>query len=229
MPELVDFLRSSIPSFVVLDSKYREAIPEIIQALPLGSLSDDEGNTVPLLNNKRKSRAKRIGKDGLYPWEDRSVAKWWRTRELDVHDGVSNEHREEEAKRLIKDLRTRETQLQLILVLEVLALEATLGATVAPHQPSGQAVEKPDEHTVKAKKRRPKRGQDLDLHLELLVDRLSIWQSVSLPDGSSRPSTSTGASKDRKSDRIGSKGAISTRGDEEDRLRDFCTEVIVPL
>lgn len=204
-------------------------MPKLIQALPIGNFSDDEGNPVPLPFTKRKSKKKRIGKDGMYSAEDDFVTKWWRARDLDSWDGAPNEHRDEEAKRLIADLRIRETQLQLILILEVLALEASLAGAANHNELCEKATQEPTEEDLQFKKRRPKKRQDLKLLLELLIDRLSIWQSVSLLEETSRPLTLTDTSTNRPPVRTEHKGLASARGGENDRLRDFCSEVIVPL
>ncbi len=221
--ELAEFLRSSVLTLAVFDKKYREAVPQIIQSLPPGNLSNDEDS---MGVNKRKNKKKRLGKDGLYPREDDYIRKWWRSRELDSHNAGPSEDRDEETKRLLVELRTRETQMQLVLVLEIMVLEASF----KDHDPLGEQTThvRVDEKS-QAKRRRPKTRQDLGLLLELLIDRLTIWQSVSLPEEISRPSTSTGTNHTRDHVRIGHKGISSATHENNERLRDFCVEVIVPL
>ena len=219
---LADFLRSSVLTLAVFDKKYREAVPQIIHSLPLEHLSNDEDNTGSQAANKRKNKKRRLGRDGLYPEEDNYIRQWWRAREMDHHNVASSEERVEEAKRFILELRTRETQIQLVLVLEVMALEASLAEAVDHDPLSEQKAQLGDKETPQAKKRRPKIRQDLNLLLELLIDRLTIWQSVSLPEGISRPSTSTDTNHCQK-------GVPSATHENNERLRDFCVEVIVPL
>jgi len=224
--DLAEFLRASVLTLAVFDKKYREAVPQIIQSLPRGNLSNDEDN---MGANKRKNKKKRLGKDGLYSREDDYIRKWWRSRELDSHNAGPSEDRDEETKRLIVELRTRETQMQLVLVLEVMALEASV-EEATDHDPlSEQTTHVRVDENFKAKKRRPKIRQDLGLLLELLIDRLTIWQSVSLPEEISRPSTSTGTNHSRDHVRMGHKGNSSVTHENNERLRDFCVEVIVPL
>lgn len=227
--ELVVFLRSSILTFTVFDKKYREAVPQIIQSVPLGNLSNDEDNTRSQATIKCKNKKKRLGKDGLYPKEEDYIRQWWRARELDSHDAAPNAERDEEAKRLIVELRTRETQMQLVLVLEVMALEASLTEAVDHNELGEHGAQVQDDGKSQAKKRRPKRRQDLNLLLDLLIDRLTIWQSVSLPEEVSRPSTSLGTSKSQDHVRMRQRGVASATHENNEQLRDFCVEAIVPL
>ncbi|KAI9875323.1 MAG: hypothetical protein M1830_008632 [Pleopsidium flavum] len=229
LSDLVEFLRASISPLALLDSKYREAVPKIIEALPIGHHSEEEGNPVLLPTTERKSKKKRIGKDGLYSAEHAFVAKWWRARDLDNHDGAANESRVDEAKRLIVDLRIRETQLQLILILEVLALEASIAVVTNIDKPCENATPEPTKGDLQIKKRRAKKPQDLNLLLELLIDRLSIWQSVSLPEESSGHSILTDTCNNRQPIRNEQKGVASARVAQNDRLRDFSSDVIVPF
>lgn len=227
--DLVEFLRSSVLTLAVFDKKYREAVPQVIRSLPPGNLSNDEDNTGFLGANKRKSKKKRLGKDGLYPREDVYIRQWWRCRELDSHNAGPSDDRDEEAKRLIVELRTKETQMQLVLVLEVMALEASFEEAI-DHDPwCERTAQARDDEKSQAKKRRRKTRQDLNLVLELLIDRLTIWQSVSLPEEISRPSTSTSMNHTRNQVRMGDKSLPSATHDDNERLRDFCVEVIVPL
>ena len=204
----------------------------MIQALPVANFSDDENNADSQITNKRKYKKKRIGKDGLYPGEHEYITQWWRARDLDSHNASSNENRDNEAKRCTVDLRTRETQLQLILILEVIALEASLAEAANHHESHEQGSQGRDLEGSHTKKRRPKKRQDLNLLLELLIDRLSIWQSVSVPAAKPRPSKSSDTSTNRQHVQNGQSGMVgigsSTPGDDE-RLREFCAEVIAPL
>ena len=226
--DLTEFLRSSVLTLAVFDKKYRESVPQVIQSLPLGDLSNEEDNAGSQVANKRKQKKMRLSKGGLYPREDDYIRRWWRAREVDLHRATPDEQRDEEAKRLIVDLKTRETQMQLVVVLEVLALESSSTEAVSHNEACKQRAQVRDEERILAKKRRPKSRQDLNLLLELLTDRLTIWQSVSLPEEISRTSASTGMINSQHHVRIGHNVASATHENNE-RLREFCVEVIVPL
>ncbi|KAB8238886.1 uncharacterized protein BDW43DRAFT_305780 [Aspergillus alliaceus] len=201
---LVEFYREAVLTAKKMDLKYRETLPSTLKDVIL-SISDDEST----LQKKRKSRKKTLGKNGLYPAEKQFIRKWWKDREL-ADQGVSTEtSRDAELKKHIADLRLRETQLQILLILETMALEATI---------PGEAKSTEEGDGLEKTKPKPKKLQDLKVMLELHLDRLCIWHAVSFDDVAvSDPSKVYGNNES------------AGKKVESDAVRDFCTEVIIPF
>lgn len=207
---LAAFYRESIVPLKKMDLKYRESITTTVQGLPFMAGSDDELDQLPTsqASKRRKSKKRKMGKDGMYPGEEVYVAKWWRNRDHDA-SLPAPESREAEIKRVIPELRNRETYLQIILILEAMSLEISFPAKAAQTSGPGQnAVEDTDS---------VKKLLDLNTHLELLLDRLCIWQSVNT-DLFLPKTNAEGSSMIQKSGRT-----------TNDKSRDFCMEVIMPF
>ncbi|KAL1966478.1 hypothetical protein VTN77DRAFT_4400 [Rasamsonia byssochlamydoides] len=207
--ELASFYREAILPVKKMDLKYKETLPTIIRNVAL-VLSEDEADSRP---RKRKSKKKKkLGKNGLYPEEEDFVRKWWKGRHLTESAGSTEMTREEEFKRHISDLRLRETQLQILLILETIALESS-GSTTSEEAPQEHA-----HHEDGSKQSKTKKPQDLNVLLELLLDRLCIWHTVSAEDAVV-PDTVKDSGENH----------LSGKKIESDMLRDFCTEVIIPF
>ncbi|KAL1885606.1 hypothetical protein Plec18167_001101 [Paecilomyces lecythidis] len=206
LDDLISFYRDAILPVKKVDLKYRETLPATVNDIAL-SMSDDEGTSK---TKKRKSKKKKLGKDGLYPEEHDFIKKWWTNRNVTEAATSVELTRDGEVKRRIADLRLRETQLQILLILETIALEAVgnAGSKDAPEKEADDGV----------KKTKSKKPQDLNVLLEILLDRLCIWHTVSFEEAVVADSAKT----DEQSHLSGKKV-------ESDILRDFCTEVIVPF
>jgi len=189
-----------------IDLKYRETLPTSVRDALL-TPSDGEGT------KERKSKKKKLGKNGLYPEEDDFIRKWWKDRSME--SSAQESSRETETKKHISDLRLRETQLQILLILEVIALELT--STEDKKQPNNKI---PDEEKNLPKKPRAKKPQDLNVLLELHLDRLCIWHAVSLEETTAADSAKASYFND---------SHMSGKKVESDAVRDFCTEVVVPF
>ncbi|OJD11951.1 hypothetical protein AJ78_07384 [Emergomyces pasteurianus Ep9510] len=209
--DLSSFYRECILPVKKMEIKYKDSLPEAIQNIPIG-MSDDEGPANTANPQKRKAKKAKIGKNGLYPEESDFVRKWWRNRSLSETSVPQQSSRQEEVKRLIGDLRLRETQLQVLLILETISLEASYSSSTA----EGLSKTTESQASQTQKRTKEKKQQDLNVLLELLVDRLCIWHAVSFGDILLTESASG------KSESIG-----KTAGN--DKLRDFCTEVIIPF
>lgn len=209
--DLIDFYREAILVAKKMDLKYREALPAAIRDAVL-AVSDEEDKSG---TKKRKSKKKKIGKNGLYPGEDEFIFKWWKDRNA-VESSVQENARESETKKHISDLRLRETQLQILLILEVIALEST----PADHKKDSDGQKAAAEDKDTAKKPRTKKPQDMNVLLELHLDRLCIWHAVSHEETSAAESAKTSAFNE---------GHMSGKKLESDAVRDFCTEVIIPF
>ncbi|KAK0669418.1 DNA replication regulator SLD3-domain-containing protein [Cercophora samala] len=218
MAELVEFLKSLIMTTILVDKKYRETIPAIIEKMK--TCLEDSDNTQSK-RKKRKIKKPKMGKDGLYPSEVDHVKRWW-TSHLPI--AVGNE--EEEAKTVsptearyhVSCLRRRETQLQMILIMEILALEPLIrakdpvGDYLLPGESRAPSREASQEPTVKKRNK-----HNLPVLLDVHADRLCIWQSVTL-DEVKALAESQAPKEGAKPERI-----------DSDPLKDFCVEIILPF
>lgn len=213
MGDLIDFLKSMILTTVQVDKKYRETVPELL-AKPQGHAeSSDEGT-----RRKKRSRKMKLGKNGLYPLEDEMVQKWWSLHKPELKEDQTSPS-PAEIRSHIAMLRTRETQLQMILILEILALEplkmsSDAAESMLPDLPGAATPQ--DSMAPPAQKKRSK--HNLPVLLEVHADRLTIWQSTAFDDHV-WSSESQAAAAESQPD----KQATS------EPLRDFCVDVIVPL
>lgn len=211
--ELVAFLRGAILSSSVMDKKFRDVVANHVKELPIYDL---EGSAVkPKPRKKRKWKSKR-DKSGLFVDEKEHIEQWWR-RDDDA-GGVTNsaEKLEVVLRRRTTKLRNRETFLQIVLILETLALEATV-AVADPtlgdtKEPESQAVEA-QPTTVEGKKSKKKKEPEISDTLDALIDRLTIWHSLEI---NSPVKTGTNVSG----------GAT---GEVNDDLKTFASEVIMPF
>lgn len=206
-------------STATMDKKYKDGIPSIINTLPADTLAEDDVNTVvaELQKKLRKTRKLKIGKDGLYPGEEVNICRWWLSRDAFALGSEPQDSAEDSMRASLLELRARETQMQIIFLLEALALEASMPApgidNTAPEYPSQWEKE-----ASQPKKRKVKKPQDLNVLLDLFVDRLCIWQSMRVDD--SNTNKAAGAQPSSKSGHSG----IGT-----DALKSFCVDVVLPL
>ena len=204
-----------------MDAKYRETIPNMVKDLPFGPMSENESASITdaLVKKIRKSKKTKIGKNGLYPGEEASITRWWLSRDAPAAACDSADARDSATRLALLEQRARETQLQVILALEVLALEAsTIGPSVE-NNTMRTATEGVGESQEKRKK--VKKPQDLIMLLDLLVDRLTIWQSMNMDE-----------------DKTSKKGEITSsqhsvisiaKNSNSDHLQQFCVDVVLPL
>lgn len=213
---LAEYLRVCILSLPIMDKKYKETLPNIVKELPIAVISDEENITATFRRKTRKKKSSKIGKDGLYPEEEVSVIRWWLDRRNSIDGDDSSENRDERVRLRMAEQRARETQLQIILLLETLALEAS-----NPRKTSENDLTVVGEKHPSCKKQKGKKLHDLNVLLDLQIDRLCIWQSMSVGEGG--PSTH----EDKTDSRVTLR--VSYEGRRFDVLRDFCIDVIVPL
>lgn len=216
---LPDYLRTCILSLPTMDKKYRETLPSIVNELPVGAFSEDENGAISksFRKKKRKTKGLKPGKDGLYPEEEVSVVQWWlrRSSRMDGEDSIGN--REESVRIRLLEQRARETQLQIILLLETLALEASKREKGGEDIPA--VIER--KHFPSKQKTKTKKAQDLNVLLDLLVDRLCIWQSMSMEEGSLSMNECSSGSQITWN--------MPNEGPKVDVLRNFCVDVILPF
>lgn len=220
MNDLVDFLKSLVMTTVLIDKKYRETVPEIISKLKIQVEDSDNDEPKP---KKRKVKKPKIGKDGLYPLEESHVQRWWKANKPNPSNvGDQSSVTPEEVKYHISCLRRRETQLQMILILEILALEPLTRPAegVDDTQLPGMESQPPPgtgEAAAAAKKRNK---HNFPVLLDVNADRLCIWQSTTLDE--------VRALAESQAPNRGQQAEGSDRN-TSDPLKDFCVDVILPL
>lgn len=212
--ELISFLRGAILSSSVMDKKFRDIVADHVKELPAFD-PEEASATKPKPRKKRKWKPKR-DKFGLFVDEKSHIEQWWRRD--DGIGGISSsaENIDTTLKRRTPKLRSRETFLQIILILETLALEANVpAADLVPacdaQESQTQAVE--SQPIAEEKKTKKKKEIDISATLESLVDRLCIWHSL---EANSPVKTGTNGS-----------GGVSD--EVNDDLKTFASEVIMPF
>ena len=171
---------------------------------------------------KRKELAKRLkaGKNGLYPVEDLLIRRWWATYDDEADLGAPGTSKENIAKTRISHLRIRETQLQMIIILEVLALQPLASVSEETDALLPAALPQSVDGGGKQKTAKSKTLEHLSMLIDVHIDRLCIWQSIALETGKAP----TGGAN-----HIEKPGVAPTAGNSDNILRDFCVEVILPL
>ncbi|KAJ5926650.1 hypothetical protein N7516_008423 [Penicillium verrucosum] len=208
--ELIESYREAILATKKMDLKYKETLPSTIRDAVL-ALSDDGAKS-----KKRKSKKKKMGKNGLYPEEEGFIHRWWKDRILNECPAQESS-REAESKKQISDLRLRETQLQILLILEVMVLEMTIASVEKNNTDKEKDANGVQDTSKKAK---PKKPTDLNVLLELHLDRMCIWHAVTMEE--------TSAADTAKASPFNN-SHLSGKKVESDAVRDFCTEVIIPF
>ncbi|KZL70746.1 dna replication regulator sld3, partial [Colletotrichum incanum] len=214
MNDLIDFLKSLVMTTVQIDKKYRETIPNIISKLKTHIDSSDDGGKP----KRRKSKKMKLGKDGMYPEEDSHVRMWWNSNKPEFSD-EDKTITPAQIKSHVSLLRTRETQLQMILILEILALEPLRtaegdGESQLPGLSGEMEVEKAAETQPKKRSK-----HNFPVLADVHADRLCIWQSTASDELRMLEDSQVTAP---------SGGEPAQKG-SSDPLRDFCTDIIMPF
>lgn len=217
MVDLIEFLKGLLLTTVQIDKKYRETAPEIISQLSAIIETSDEARS-----KKRKPKKMKIGKNGLYPTEDDRIRKWWNTNKPELDEEQAN-FSASQIRSHLSLLRTRETQLQMILILEIMALEplkATeeAGDSSLPVLPGASASQAQRSPAAALTKKRNK--HNLPVLIDVHADRLTIWQSTATDEQQ--------LAEDSQVNRHSLNGKQVQKASSEP-LKDFCTDVIVPL
>lgn len=203
--EMIDFLKEAVMSVSVMEKKYRDAAPAFIKDLPLRPESESEK---PKAKKKRKWKSKR-DKPGMLHGEKEYIETWWRADEGALPMMSNPEDRNSAIRRRIPQIRSRETYLQIILILEVFALEslATSKSALMTKETSQKDQEPDNECKTKAKK-----PVDYATILDSQLDKLCIWQSLEAI--SPLKQSKDGSAQDE---------------NNQDELKRFCIEVILPF
>jgi DNA replication regulator SLD3 len=223
MNEHIAFLESLIMTTKLIDKKYSDGVPACVSLIDVQDHSADDVNQDAERAKKRRSIKKmRLGKSGLYPTEDMLIRRWWASLDDDVESGAPGISREERTKIRISQLRVRETQLQMIAILEVLALQPLasttedLGSDLPAALPSSATADG-KEKAVKSKK-----PDNLTMLIDVHIDRLCIWQDIAAE------ATRTHLGDAQNGSESGN-GSSNLSKYTDNILKDFCVEVIGPL
>ncbi|KAI1174912.1 DNA replication regulator SLD3-domain-containing protein [Nemania sp. FL0916] len=224
MRDLVEFLKSLVMTTTQIDKKYREAIPKIQSEMRFAfNDSDVEEGQTKKKPRKRKSNKVKLGKDGLYPNEDDHIRRWWTVHKpipKDDEQSTTISTEQHDTKLHISLLRSRETQLQMIIILEVLSLEPLVASEPATmvqlpgELPAAESISPPKETPVTKRKK-----HNFPFLLDMHADRLCIWQSTVADEISVMNESQTGLGPDP---RVLAKFT-------SDPLKDFCVDVIGPF
>ncbi|CAI6054097.1 unnamed protein product [Clonostachys chloroleuca] len=218
MEELIAFLKSMVLTTVQIDKKFRETIPDIMSKMNTVIESSDDGQ-----KRRRRPKKMKLSKEGLYPLEDESIRAWWSSSKPELEDAKSGDTMSQ-IKFHASLLRTRETQLQMILIMEILALESVKETTQSTESNSlpmlpgaiGNPVGSSTPPMAPPKKRNK---HNLSVLIDVHADRLTIWQSTASEEQllfeDSQQSTPQSQTPNSKS--------------SQEPLRDFCVDVIMPF
>ncbi|XXG98129.1 hypothetical protein Hte_004450 [Hypoxylon texense] len=219
MNDLIDFLKSLVITTTQVDKKYRQTIPDIISKMRTTFQdSDAEHDTTKI--KRRKTKKMKLGKDGLYPTEDDHVRKWWNARKPEFKDDeMMTTVEPQETKHQISWLRFRETQLQMIIILEILALEPLITPQDGqdPQLPGLPGLD--DAVTKSAGDTKKRTRTNLPSLLDFHTNWLNIWQSTTLDETNLPDNTQVDKEPETQKSLKGS----------SDPLKDFCVDIIVPF
>jgi hypothetical protein len=211
-----------VMSSTSLEKKYRDGVPTCVSLIDIHDHTADEAAQAGgKPKKKRISKKMKPGKNGLYPTEEPLIRRWWATHDDDADTGGPGSSRNELTKSRISQLRIRETQLQMIVILEVLALQPL--ATSIEDIEGGLPTTLPTTEIVGSKEKpaKPKKPDHLTMLIDVHIDRLCIWQSLAIESMNAIPGESQ-----TKSDLP---DGIPQTKHTDNILRDFCVEVIAPL
>ena len=206
-----------------MDIKYRETLPELVKGFPFEPPSDEECTSVIDTISKKTRRSKKtsVGRNGLYPGEEACIARWWLGRDMCSVACDSTDAKQEATNSAVLEQRARETQMQIVISLETLALESADASHAVEKPPLMDSGDGYDDSQNRKMKKKTKKPQDLSMFLDLLVDRLCIWQSMGVDD------TKTSNGEDRPTSQHETKATVKAAG--SDHLRQFCVDVVLPL
>lgn len=209
-------------STTIIDKKYRDGVAGCVASISVLDQSAEEGKQDTEKMKKRKTAKKmKPGKNGLYPVEDALIRRWWATYDDEADLGAPGTSKGDLAKTRITQLRIRETQLQMIIILEVLALLPLVQVPEETFDLLPATVPQSADSSSKHKTPKAKTLEHLSMLIDVHIDRLCIWQSIALETGKG---LADGASAP------GEKPSATTASVNSDNiLRDFCIEVILPL
>jgi DNA replication regulator SLD3 len=204
----------------LIDKKYRDGLPNCVSLIDIQDHSANEAEQSK--TKKRKSMKKtKPGKNGLYPMEESLIRKWWSSHDDDTDIGVPGRSKEELTKSRLSQLRIRETQLQMIVILEVLALQPLASATLDAAEDLPAVLPTVEGTEAKGKLAKNKKPDHLSMLIDVHIDRLCIWQTIE-----SETAKETVGESQTPANSGGSTGQVKHT---DNLLKDFCVEVVAPL
>ncbi|KAK6515458.1 hypothetical protein TWF506_007793 [Arthrobotrys conoides] len=206
--DLLLCLENMVMSVEECDEKYRAGIRDVSNAKRAQS-----GTAVDHMTNDLLECAI-VPPDCLRDNEIKYVLKWLKSLSDDDGPIRSLEQEEIHLQKCTTELRSRETELQVIVILEILAIKESLSDTkMKEYEKLKKAADRRRRRRGKieqgdnGEKKKRKKKMDLLVLLDLLVDRLCIWHSIGTGE---EPKSSQPKPKDAK-----------------DRLRHFCIEIVI--
>lgn len=212
--DLANFYRDSVLSAKRMDLKYKESLKDAILSIAQNSeAAEDE-------HPKRKpTKRTKLGKDGLWPTEPEFIRFWWYRR--DSKAATSQADNASELRDAVAAQRMREAQMQMILILEILVIEAKQNERKGDSQkpvsedPDAKVESIEQEVGVNMKSEKRVRKRDLEAELGVLADKMCIWHSVGLELNDSQDSHKTKGDEDGEQD------------ETRHKLRHFCTDILI--
>jgi DNA replication regulator SLD3 len=215
MEDLIEYLTSLVMTTVQIDTKYRQTIPTIIANMKPGHDTSDEERKRP----KKRSKKPKVGKDGLYPMEAEHVERWWTVQKAELL-GEEGTISQQQIKSHLDLLRTRETELQMIIIFEILALEPLRSADDEEDSQLPGLPGKSVSPGIMAPPPKKRNRHNLPVLVDVHADRLCIWHSTASDELRLLEGTQ-GASQAGE--------AQSAKKASSEPLRDFCVDIIMPL
>ncbi|KAK6499640.1 hypothetical protein TWF481_010003 [Arthrobotrys musiformis] len=205
--DLLLCLENMVVSVEECDEKYRAGIRDVFNAKHAQGVAIDQAT-----NDQLESTI--VPPKCLRDNEIKYVLKWLKSLLDDDGPVRSLEQEVMHLQKCTTELRSRETELQVIVILEILAIKATLSEEkMKEYEKLKKAADRRRKRREKAEqggngeKKKRKKKMDLLLLLDLLVDRLCIWHSIGTGE---EPKSSQPKPKDAK-----------------DRLKHFCIEIVI--
>ena len=201
-----------------IDLKYKESISKAVKDF---IARKQEIPDAPKPAKPKQPPRNKLAKNCLYAGEDEVIVKWWTERNTKRAMTTSVSVHEDDLRTAVSELRNRETEMQLLFILEVLYINILLskvtdGAVASPSPAIKVESVREDNATLPTRPAPTKRKRDLYGELDVNAERLSIWHTVALGDILASPEKALESSH-------------STTSQSKDRLRDFCRDVIIPF
>ena len=210
---LTEHYRGSLLPMKKLDLKFKESVIRVIENTDLTG-SAQFGAPGKLGAKKIPKRGKKLGKNGLYSDEAEYVRRWWQRQDLGYGAATSAGDMEKRMRAAISDLRNRESMLQILLVLEIIALDSQ--KQDQPEETPFKLESQEQGANTRTPVKKSQRKHDLQIDLDPLLDRLCIWQTLGMDGLLESPEKPQDSS-------------TTAAGGAKDKLRDFCTDVVLPF
>ena len=222
--EFLSLMKEMILSTTIFDKKYRQIVPGIVNNLAAREKSNDKfmrpKHSQPKKERKLNKPKPKPNKDGLYSIEKDAIEQWWDAVE---EAGAVSDHDQNWMKAPLAYLKFRESLLQIIMILEILALERQYYTSDDKDNfcQAGTSVQDGNEKASHGEARKVNKSVKIERTLEMLVDRLCIWHSLEAV-------TSTAIKKSTENAGL---QIDKSEGDaiDKDQVREFYHHVLIPF